>query len=855
VLGGSSTDTKQLVIKAGGNIGIGTTAPGAKLEIIGAGTGATFSLRLKNSAGADKISFLDNGSIGIGTTDPGSAKLKIEESKNGQTFLQVSNPSTDISASASISATNDAFDYASLGMFGSNYSAYETFVASRAFIYNTGTNGLAFINTDTSAPFIFANNTYGETELLRITGDGNIGIGTTSPSGILEVFKSSTGRTRGSLLVNDKNVTIGVLSSTGGDSSVLEVVNRVGALVFKVDTNAQRVGIGTTTPAYKFQVVVDASNEGHVDSTGAWARSSDLRYKQNITSLENSLDLLLQTRPVRYDSMTEILSNPGEGRHIGFIAQELELLFPEVVGTDSNGYKSIAYEALAPVLSQAIKEQQIQIVSLSNQLLLDADGRIIISENEDGTFTVEDDKGNIFDRILAANIAFIADLKTGLIETKKLIADSIETKELVSPVIETEKINLGQISPLADEDIVIDLERPTQEASESSFGKLIVKGENGNTVASIDSSGDAQFAGKLESDSLETNDATIAGVLTVDEIKAKRISAEQIVGFEGYFDSLLSASTSVETEEITDDASALSDEELALPDEIEALINKILSENSSSSTSSAQVNANTFIPDYSQSDEQTSLQSLAVYGFTSLADTTISGYLSIDGTLVLSGNSIDSLSDTLYINPMALASINIMAGKIIIDTNGNALFKENLTVEGTLAVNEIAPLKESDVSINLANNFDEQKAASGFGKLLVKGEKGNITASIDASGSAKFASLSLVADYSATESGSLIAAGETEEALGIDAPSLKTNASTGIATLPRGETEILIYNSHVSDQSLIYVTPITATDNKVLFVKAKKANTKDNDGYFRVAIDRPINHDITFNFWIIGSSN
>ena len=278
----------------------------------------------------------------------------------------------------------------------------------------------------------------------------------------------------------------------------------------------------------------------------------------------------------------------------------------------------------------------------------------------------------------------------------------------------------------------------------------------------------------------------------------------------------------------------------------EALINEILSENSSSSTSSAQVNANTFIPDYSQSDEQTSLQSLAVYGFTSLADTTISGYLSIDGTLVLSGNSIDSLSDTLYINPMSLANINIMAGKIIIDTSGNAVFKENLTVEGTLAVNEIAPLKESDVSINLS---------SGFGKLLVKGDEGDIVASIDASGSAKFASLSLDADYSATESGSLIAAGETEEQVGIDAPSLKTNASTGIATLPRGETEILIYNSHVSDQSLIYVTPITATDNKVLFVKAKKANTEDNDGYFRVAIDRPINHDITFNFWIIGSSN
>ena len=58
----------------------------------------------------------------------------------------------------------------------------------------------------------------------------------------------------------------------------------------------------------------------------------------------------------------------GDERQIGFSAQEVEKLFPEVVTTDANGYKSVDYGRLTPVLVEAIKEQQKQIDAQQQQI-------------------------------------------------------------------------------------------------------------------------------------------------------------------------------------------------------------------------------------------------------------------------------------------------------------------------------------------------------------------------------------------------------------------------------------------------------------------------------------------------------
>lgn len=85
---------------------------------------------------------------------------------------------------------------------------------------------------------------------------------------------------------------------------------------------------------------------------------SDLRYKKNIVPLENSLSNILKTNGVRYDWKQEEFPEKhfSDKNQIGFIAQELEKIFPEMVITDEKGFKSVDYARLTPVLAEAIKE-------------------------------------------------------------------------------------------------------------------------------------------------------------------------------------------------------------------------------------------------------------------------------------------------------------------------------------------------------------------------------------------------------------------------------------------------------------------------------------------------------------------
>ena len=117
-----------------------------------------------------------------------------------------------------------------------------------------------------------------------------------------------------------------------------------------------KVGIGTTTPAYALDVNGDINASGSVRANGI-ALSSDARYKTNIATLNNALDDVLNLRGVSYDFDREKwpAKHFPEGQQIGFIAQELETVFPQLVSTDANGYKSVMYQNVVPVLVEAVK--------------------------------------------------------------------------------------------------------------------------------------------------------------------------------------------------------------------------------------------------------------------------------------------------------------------------------------------------------------------------------------------------------------------------------------------------------------------------------------------------------------------
>lgn len=108
---------------------------------------------------------------------------------------------------------------------------------------------------------------------------------------------------------------------------------------------------------------------GDVYVSGNFTQSSDVRYKSNIATLPNALDTILNLRGVTYEWKRDEFKDKNfkAGKQIGFIAQEVEKILPELVRTDANGYKSVAYVNVVPVLVEALKTQQQQIQALRTQ--------------------------------------------------------------------------------------------------------------------------------------------------------------------------------------------------------------------------------------------------------------------------------------------------------------------------------------------------------------------------------------------------------------------------------------------------------------------------------------------------------
>lgn len=92
--------------------------------------------------------------------------------------------------------------------------------------------------------------------------------------------------------------------------------------------------------------------------------SSDIRLKEKIVPLNSALNKVSQLEGVSFNWRDK---NIGTDREIGLIAQEVEKVFPEVVSTDEEGYKSVQYANLVAPIINAIKELDKKIEDLFNK--------------------------------------------------------------------------------------------------------------------------------------------------------------------------------------------------------------------------------------------------------------------------------------------------------------------------------------------------------------------------------------------------------------------------------------------------------------------------------------------------------
>lgn len=94
--------------------------------------------------------------------------------------------------------------------------------------------------------------------------------------------------------------------------------------------------------------------------------TSDNRFKKEVKTIENPLDIVKKLNGVSYKFSLDYEKNPNsEGRpSLGFIAQDVEKVVPEAVSKNNEGYYSLNYNIIVPILTNAIKEQQKQIEEL-----------------------------------------------------------------------------------------------------------------------------------------------------------------------------------------------------------------------------------------------------------------------------------------------------------------------------------------------------------------------------------------------------------------------------------------------------------------------------------------------------------
>ena len=107
---------------------------------------------------------------------------------------------------------------------------------------------------------------------------------------------------------------------------------------------------------------------------GTLVCSSDSRLKYNINNISYGLDAISKLRAIDFNWINESANNP---KNLGFIAQEVEQIIPELVSVDVDGYKQFNSIGLIPVLTKSIQELNTKIEGLD----ITPNGSIVVNYN------------------------------------------------------------------------------------------------------------------------------------------------------------------------------------------------------------------------------------------------------------------------------------------------------------------------------------------------------------------------------------------------------------------------------------------------------------------------------------------
>jgi len=366
----STTSTERMRITSDGMVGIGMTPSTAGsstymlqmynsgsqcLLAIGNGTsgnGPLNGLVIGNDAGnayvlnrestplifstnnTERLRILSGGNVGINVTAP-SERLEVN---TGNIFINGENRGLIVD---SISKRVGFMKY-------SGHEAYIARVSGQDFgIVRTGGSNIedgSSLTTD-----------------LYISANGEVGIGTTNPASKLTVVSNGT-IAKFDSTASYSDIVFNNTSGTGG------FLNFGGTTSFNVYVGGGAGG----------NLEMSLTNTGTLTVSGdvvAFGSPSDKRLKENIKPIKTALDKVTKLQGVSFDwkDKHDVLDREGNPvklkkwkNDLGFIAQDVQKVVPELVRENENGMLSVRHQSITPILLEAIKELEARVKELEN---------------------------------------------------------------------------------------------------------------------------------------------------------------------------------------------------------------------------------------------------------------------------------------------------------------------------------------------------------------------------------------------------------------------------------------------------------------------------------------------------------
>jgi hypothetical protein len=407
-----TTKYEAMRLTRGGNLGIGTASPNERLHVSG-------NISVVSSSG-NKIGFNTTDSFSaLGTSVPQygmaygwSTQPLGLSGYYGLSFFTEGNERMRITATGNVgigtSSPVTETGHTSLTINGSSISRIDQYVGGASIGLLFSSSSFTMLQTTGANPLLFGTS---GAERMRITSAGNVGIGTTSPTGgggasdrnfsvnaatggaafvtgMVNGTRYSSILTSTSSFVFETNAAIPILFNTNETERMR--INANGDITFAqsraIYTNASsgyvalygnggglymggsisnqmlltgggNLLVGTTTDNGERLYV-----SGAIRATGNITANSDLVLKKNLTLVDNPIDKINQLNGYLYQW------KENDEYQYGVIAQEVEKILPHAVLTGNNGIKGVAYNQLIPLLIEVAKEQNKKIIALEAKL-------------------------------------------------------------------------------------------------------------------------------------------------------------------------------------------------------------------------------------------------------------------------------------------------------------------------------------------------------------------------------------------------------------------------------------------------------------------------------------------------------